>query len=139
MEKIIRTRKIVLRDFYGLGKHIYEDELGWRIDMRKEAGSVVSRNIFFSQVVEVGLNLAFYYLDNDTFYGIHREQYPIECKLLPRDKSEQFLGWQCHADTHEDGEVIASFDDANAIWDGWRIDGKSLEQVLNRSYIMGLY
>lgn len=139
MERFKRPRKIVLRDFYGEGKHIYEDELGWRVEMKKEAGSVVSRDIFFSLVVETGLNLAFYYLDNDTFYGIHREHYPIECKVLPRNRSERFLGWQCPADTHEDGEVIASFDNERQIWDGLLINGKKLEDVLMHSYIMGLY
>lgn len=139
MKRIERLRKIALRDFYGIGKHVYEDELGWRLEMKKEAGSVVSRDIFFSQVVEVGLNLAFYYIDNDTFYGIHRERFPIECKILPRDRSELFLGWQCRADTHDDGEVVASFDNEYDIWDGLRIDGKPLEEVLRRSYVMGLY
>lgn len=139
MKQIERSRKIALRDFYGIGEHVYEDELGWRLEMKKEAGSVVSRDIFFDQVVEVGLNLAFYYIDNDTFYGIHRERFPIECKVLPRDRSEQFLGWQCRADTHDDGEVVASFDDEHDIWAGLRIDGKTLEEVLRRSYIMGLY
>lgn len=139
MKQIERPRRIALRDFYGTGEHVYEDELGWRLEMKKEAGSVVSRDIFFSQVVEVGLNLAFYYIDNDTFYGIHRERFPIECKVLPRDHREQFLGWQCRADTHDDGEVIASFDNEYDIWDGLRIDGKTLEEVLRHSYILGLY
>ncbi len=26
-------RKIAIPDFYGVGKHIYEDELGWRLSM----------------------------------------------------------------------------------------------------------
>lgn len=134
-----RQRKVVLRNFYGEGEHIYADELGWRLDMKKEAGSVVSRDIFYYQVVETGLNLVFYDLDDDTFYGIHREQYPIECKVLPRDRSEQYLGWQCRADTHEDGEVIASFDDEHDTWDKLLINGESLEVVLRHSYIMGLY
>jgi len=99
---------------------------------------MVSREIFRDQVEDVGLNLGFYYVDNDTFYGIHRERYPIECKILPRDLSEEHIGWQCDGDTHPDGEVIASFDDEHDIWDNLKIDGKSLEEVLARSYIMFL-
>lgn len=100
---------------------------------------MVSAEIFNEFIVNVGFNLAFYYLDNDTFYGIHTERYPIECKILPRDRSVEFLGWQCEADTHDPGEVVASFDDENDIWDGLKIDGKSLEDVIARSFIMGIY
>lgn len=138
MKENFNHRKIVLRDFYGEGRHVYEDDLGWTPDIKEEARAENSRDIFYDQVVNVGFNLGFYYLDDDTFYGIHREQYPIECKILPRDKSEQYLGWQCRCNTHDEGIVIASFDDENLIWDNLRIGGKSLEEVLKRSYIMAL-
>lgn len=137
-EHTILHRTIAVKDFWGSGKHIYEDQLGWTVDEKKEAGSLASKKIFEVEVVEVGLNLAFYYVDNDTFYGIHTESYPIECKILPRDRTEKYIGWQCQADTHLDGEVIASFDDEHQIWDNLRIGGKSLEEVISRSYIMAL-
>ena len=88
--------------------------------------------------VEVGLNLAFYYIDNDTFYGIHSEEFPILVKELPRDRTEPYIGWQCDGDTHDEGKVLYSFDKAEDIWDNVRIDGKPLEEVLERSYIIGL-
>lgn len=139
MEELsINKRTIVVKDFWGPGKHVYEDQLGWSLDEKKEAGSLVSKKIFEVEIVEVGLNIAFYYVDNDTFYGIHTECYPIECKILPRDRKEKYIGWQCKADTHADGQVIASFDDEHDIWDNLRIDGKNLEEVLSRSYIMAL-
>lgn len=131
-------RKIAIPNFYGEGKHVYEDELGWPLYAKKEAGSVVSKEIFSDQVVEVGFNLSFYYIDNDTFYGIHRERYPIECKILPKNREEKYIGWQCDGDTHRDGKVIASFDDEHNIWDNLKINGHSLEDVLERSYIIAL-
>ena len=137
-EKKPQEREVVVPDFNGKGKHLYKDQLGWPLYAKKEAGSLVSKKIFEFQVVEVGLNLSFYYVDNDTFYGIHRERYPIECKILPRDRTEEYIYWQCQCNTHDDGEVIASFDDEHDIWDNLRIDGKSLEEVLRRSFITGL-
>lgn len=134
----LKARKIVLPDFYGKGDHVYEDELGWREEMKKEARSMVSKENFDYHVVTVGLNLGFYYIDGDTFYGIHTEQYPIEVKILPRDRTEEYIGWQCRVDTHDIGKVIASFDDEHDIWDNLRINGKTLEEVLERSYIMAL-
>ena len=135
MKETDTARKIAIRDFYGKGRHIYEDQLGWPWEAKREAGSLVSKTIFDFEVVEVGLNLAFYYIDNDTFYGIHREEIPIECKVFPRDRTNEYIGWQCDSDTHKDGEVIASFEDPHDIWDNLKIDGKSLEEVLERSYI----
>lgn len=131
-------RRIALKDFYGEGRHIYEDQIGWDEQNRWEARSMVSKEIYDFFVTDMGLNLTFYYIDDDTFYGIHRERYPIQVKILPRDRSEEFIGWQCEADTHDEGEVIASFDDEQDIWDNLRINGKTLEQVLERSYIMAI-
>jgi hypothetical protein len=138
MGKIILLRKIAIPNFYSPGKHIYEDQLGWNDYARTTAGSYNSKEIFDMLIVTMGLNLAFYYIDNDTFYGLHTECYPIEFKILPRDRSEEFIGWQCDGDTHNDGEVLASFDDEHDIWDNIKIDGKSLEEVLRRSYIIYL-
>lgn len=134
----MEQRKIAVHNFYGEGKHIYVDELGWRPEERQEARSSVSKEIFDFEVVEVGLNLAFYYIDNDTFYGIHSEEFPIEVKELPRDRTELYIGWQCDGDTHDEGKVLYTFDKAEDIWDNVRIDGKTLEEVLERSYIIGL-
>lgn len=135
---IKRTRTIVLPNFYGEGKHVYDDQLDWQPYMKEEARSYTSKGNFDFHVVRVGLNLAFYYLDDDTFYGIHTEEYPIEVKILPRDRSKKYIGCQCDANTHDDGEVIASFDDEHDIWDNLKIGGKSLEEVLHRSFIMTL-
>lgn len=130
--------KIVLRDFFNKGEHLYEDDLGWSKWEKQEARSFVSKEIFDFEIVLVGLNLAFYYVDNDTFYGIHTECLPIEVKILPRDRSKPHIDWQCKGDTHDDGEVIYSFERAEDLWDGIRIDGKPLDEVLARSYIITL-
>lgn len=139
MEQV--NRKIAVADFYGKGKHIYEDELGWRELEKEEAHSLVSKDIFKFEILETGLNLGFYYLDNDTFYGLHTERYPIEFKILPRDRTlSPYIGFQCEGNTHEDGEVLYSFsmEDEDKMWDTIKIDGKSLEEVLERSFIVYL-
>lgn len=127
---------ILIENFWDNGKHLTANQLGWQREDKEEARSLISKKIFEFQVVEVGWNMSFYYLDNDTFYGIHRERYPIEVKILPRDRTNPILDWQCKCDTHMDGEVIASFDDEHDIWDNLKIDGKSLEEVIERSVII---
>ena len=130
--------KVLIENFWDKGKHLTAGQLGWQRPEKEEARSLVSKEIFEFEVVEVGWNMSFYYLDNDTFYGIHSECIPTEVKILPRDRTIPYLNSQCECDTHVDGEVIASFDDPHDIWDNLKIDGKSLEEVLERSVIIVL-
>ena len=134
-----RTRVIAIPDFYGYGEHIYSDELGFRKEMKSEARSLVAREVFKFQVEDVGLNLAFYDPVTDKFYGIHVEDVPAVVKILPRNFNESpYIGWQCESDTHDEGEIIATFDDVHCIWDNLKINGESFETVLLRSYITAL-
>lgn len=91
----LKAREVVIKDFYGPDEHLYSDMLGWRTEDKKEARSFVSKDIFKYMIVDVGWNLAFYYVDGDTFYGIHTEWLPIEVKILPRDRAEPYIGLQC--------------------------------------------
>ncbi|MBQ6064190.1 MAG: hypothetical protein IJK87_11285 [Prevotella sp.] len=136
---IERQRKIAIKDYYGIGQHIYEDELGFSYRDLQEARTLGTREAFRFHVECVGLNLAFYYPATDTFYGIHTETIPIRVKILPRHREwSDFIGWQCDSDTHDEGEVIAVFNSASEIWDNLRIDGKPFEEVLRDSYITAL-
>lgn len=133
----LECRSIAVKYFFGENDHLYIDQLGWTTREKQEAQSFVSKEIFDFEVVKVGLNLAFYYVDNDTFYGIHTECLPIEVKVLPRDKNDSpYINSQCKGDTHAEGEVIFSCNDRKELWDGIRIDGKTLEDVLIRSFIV---
>ena len=133
----IGRRSIAVKNFFGENDHLYIDQLGWTTREKQEARSFISKEIFDFEVVKVGLNLAFYYVDNDTFYGIHTECLPIEVKVLPRDKNiSPYINSQCKGDTHAEGEVIFSCNDRRELWDGIRIDGKTLEEVLMRSFII---
>lgn len=138
MTNIIK-RKIAIKDYYGKDKHIYEDELGFSNRDLQEARTLVAREAFRYHVEEVGLNLAFYYPETDTFYGIHTESIPVKVKILPRHREwSDFVGWQCESDTHDDGEVIAIFDSVSDIWDNLRINNKPFEEVIRKSYITTL-
>ena len=127
-------RKIAIKDYYGKGKHVYEDEMGFRDRMKSEA-----RSLFRYHVEEVGLNLAFYYPPTDTFYAIFKDEIPVRVYTLPRDRRRSdFVGWQCDCDPHDEDQLIATFDDITKVWDGLKIDGKDFEEVINHSYIVAL-
>lgn len=122
-----KERKIVLRDFYVDGEHIYEDMLGWLKINKEEARSMISKEIYDFYVTRAGLKLGFYYIDDDNFYGINREDWPYKVYKLSRDLSIKHLGYQSAVDNFcDEGEEIASFEDENEIWDNLRIDGKTL-------------
>ena len=130
------VRKIVIENFYGEGIHLYEDQLGWQENERREAKSNVSKKIFWTEVVEIGWDISFYSLDEDLFWGIHTEEEPIVVKALPRNREEQYIFDQCEGDTHDEGEVIATFENREDIWDNLRINDKSLEELIQRSLIL---
>ena len=103
-------RKIAIKDYYGKGKHVYEDEMGFRD-----------------------------YPPTDTFYAIFNEVRPVEVYTMPHDRRRSdFVGWQCECDPHEEDQLIATFDDISEVWDGLKIDGKDFEEVINHSYIVAL-
>ncbi len=138
MKKQIQ-RKIAIKDYYGRGKHVYLDQLGFRRKMRDEARSEVAREVFRYHVEEVGLNLAFYYPPTDTFYAIFKDVWPVRVKTLPRDRRRSdFVGWQCDCDTHDEDQLIATFENIADVWDGLKIDGKDFEEVIMHSYIVAL-
>lgn len=132
------NREVIMRDFWWDGAPLYRDQLGWQKRHKQEARSLVTKEIFDFEIVLVGLNLSFYYVENDTYYGLHTEQEPIEFKLLPRDRTQDYIDLQCIANTHADGEVLYSFENREDIWDGIKIDGMSLEYVLDHSVILCL-
>ena len=139
MEKVNGTRKIAIKDFYGPGESIYADQLGWQEADKKEARSLVSKEIWDYFICLVGLNISFYYPENDTFYGLHTEEIPYTLYKLPRCREcDSYPGNQCSGDTHEKGEVVYQTTDRNTIWNDIKIDGHSLEYVLNHSYIIRL-
>ena len=45
-------RKIAIKDFYGKGKHIYEDQMGFDEQQKSEARSLVAREVFRYHVEE---------------------------------------------------------------------------------------
>ena len=138
MKNVIQ-RKIAIKDFYGKGQHVYEDEMGFDQQHKSESRSLVAREVLRYHVVEVGLNLAFYYPHTDTFYAIFKDVWPVRVKTLPRDRRRSdFIGWQCDCDPHDEDQLIATFDDISEVWDGLKIDGKDFEEVIMNSYIVAL-
>ena len=131
-------RKVVVENFFGKDDHLYEDQLGWQRHEREETRSNVSKEIFNFEIALVGLNIWFYYVDNDTFYAIFGELTNIELHECLRDRREQFLYNQFVETDWYQGKKLQVFDKREDVWNGININGKSLEDVLERSFIINL-
>lgn len=130
-------RKIAIRDFYGSGRHIYEDQMGFTAETRDEMRSNVNHDIFVYALGEAGYEMGFYYPANETFYFIATMEKPIQVLTLPRDtRLSRFIGWQCAPDAYEYGTVIATYNSVQEIWDNFQIDGMGLEVIIPQSYIL---
>ena len=132
-------RTIAIPNFYGPGKHVYEDHLGFTKSMKAEARTFVAREAFRYHIEQTHLNMAFYYPANDTFYGILADSIPVKVKTLPRFRNvSDFIFWQCDNDPHDEDQIIATFDDISLVWDNLKIDGKDFEEIILHSYITAL-
>lgn len=130
-------RNIAIKDFYGFGKHIYDDQMGFTIGIRKEMRSNVAYEIFEYALGELGYEMGFFYTGDENFYFIATIESPIQVLRLPRDKRlSRFIGWQCEADAYEFGTIVATFDSVDEIWNNFRIGEKSLEEIIPQSYIL---
>ena len=132
--------EIIIPDFFGMGQPLLSTQLGWTIEQKKEAKSSVSRKIFDYFVERLQRNLIFYYVKDGNFYGIHSENCPTPVFIFKKDKSEDSTFDQLVGDTHDydEGEILYMVPCDEKIWDVVKIDGKSLEEVLQDSYIVNI-
>ena len=79
-------RKIAKANFWNVGtngdRNLYEDELDWNGNdtWQRDAQSTYPEDIFRYYVEIGGLNILFYWLDDEKFYSIFTESTPIVVK-----------------------------------------------------------
>lgn len=135
--------EILVEDFWWKPPFaLYESELGWAAMAEGDVPSDNPETIFRYYVDTVGLNVAFFYVDDGCFYSIFTEQLPIEVRRKPKDPAwdgvhliDSVVGG---VDTCGPGEVIYATNDASSLWNELRIGGKAIGEVLARSVILTL-
>lgn len=136
-----RDHTVVVKDFFEEGKNLEAWQLGWQADNKMETKSSVSRKIFETYIDDLGMNIVFFYLRDRNFYGIHSEECPTPIFRFKKDLSKPFIYDQLgDGDTHnyEEEEILYMIPCDQKIWDVVKIDGKSLEEVLQNSYIVNI-
>lgn len=141
-------KKILIKNFWKVGnngdRNLYADDLGWGDSLKRAAKSDYPEYIFRYCVEDVGYNILFYWLQDRNFYTIETELTPIEARrIYPNPNWDGKCEWQ-KADsdvgpsTASAGEVIATFDNPTQIWNGLKINGVPIGDVLDNSVIIDL-
>lgn len=128
---------IAKENFFGKGEHLYTHQLGWSQEDRRASRSSVSKKIFNYYVLECGTNLIIYNVADDHFYGIHSERFPVPIFRFAEDMNEEVAMDRTSNNTHDydEGEILAEYDNPEDIWDNFKLNGESLEEILQHSYI----
>ncbi len=132
---------VIIPDFFWEGIHLLSDQIGWREIEKREARSSVSKKIFNYYIEDLGRNMMFYYLGDGNFYGIHSEMCPTPVFRFKKVPDAKYIYLELgDQDTHDfrDGEILCWVDENHLVWDEVKIDGKSLEEVLQNSYIVNI-
>lgn len=135
-----RDHSVVVPDFFGPNRPLEAWQLGWQPENRRETKTSVSKKIFNTYVAECHFNVIFYYVKDNNFYGIHAEICPTPIFRFKKEPGKFIYDELGDQDTHDyrDGEILYWVDNYSEIWDIVRIDGKSLEEVLQESYIVNI-
>ena len=135
-----RNHMVVVPNFFGEGKNLEAWQLGWQPENRMETKSSVSKKIFNTYVQIGHFNMIFYYVEDGNFYGIHAENCPIPVFKFKKDDDRYPIYQIENQDTHDykDGEILYMIPCDESVWDTVKIDGKSLEEVLQNSYIVNI-
>ncbi len=134
-----RDHRVVVADFFGKGENLEAWQLGWTLQNRVEVKSAVSKKIFDYYVTDMGMNMIFYYVEDGNFYGIHGEECPTPVFRFKKEPADYIEGEIGDRDTHsyQTEEILYMVDcDKDDLWDTVKIDGKSLEEVIQNSYIV---
>lgn len=135
-----KDHTVVRYNFFGKGMHLEAWQLGWDLYCKVESKSSVSKKIFDYYIQNGGMNMIFYYLGDDNFYGIHGEEIPtpiFRFKKISADYTIDEIGTQ---DTHsyQQQEILYMVENNQEIWSSVTINGKTMEEIIQNSYIINI-
>ena len=131
-----KEKKLIMNNWMEFHPNITSDELGWNEECIRDAMSEDPKEIF-NYFWKNFFSIIFYYVDDGNFYELFMESTPHKFWRIPKlkDWDGKFIGRQIRWENHEEGDVLYEFDDDTDLWNELKIDGKSIGEVLERSYI----
>lgn len=139
-----KNDEVLIENFWGVREPhaLLRSDLGWGKRDADDALSDKSEDIFRYYVDQMGLNIAFFWLEDRRFYYIYTEEDPVPVVRVDKDPNwdGQYLiqSFIDYGSTGSQGETIATFDDETKIWEELTINGKHLEEILANSVITNI-
>ena len=125
---------------------LYESQLGFDRDAAFHvACEFDQKTIFQEMAVRMGLNVVFYWVDDNNMYVIFNETTPSQIRKIPVKVHKRGLSIEDKygdLDSHNEGEVVATFyrdrsTKNSLVWNTLKINGVPIREVLKRSVILG--
>lgn len=122
---------------------LYEDQLGWTIPIKVEAGGYTDTHDIWENIMErtspdiVGWDLCFYYPPTGTFYyidQINRVLFKVP-KVEGWDGEAIFQSVEMRPQNTPDEYELMDFDNVSEVWDNFKIDGKDMKYILEHSVL----
>ncbi|MDE6482502.1 MAG: hypothetical protein K2L01_01880 [Rikenellaceae bacterium] len=123
---------------------LYEDELGWNLSDREEAGGYTDTKDVWDHLIAlssddiVGFDLCFYYPETDRFYYL--DNISRSLFILPTrpdwDGKYIFDRVDIQPQTVPDEYELMEFEHASEVWDKFRIGDKDMRYILEHSVLM---
>ena len=128
--------KVIIDNWMEYHPVITEADLGWNEECIMDAMSEDPREIF-EYFCRNFFSIIFYYVDDGNFYELFMESEPHKFWRIPKLEiwGGKYIGRQILWENHREGEVLFEFADDTDLWNTLKIDGKSIGEVLERSYI----
>lgn len=128
--------KVIIDNWMEFHPVIKANELGWTEECIRDAMSEDSKEIL-NYFCRNFFSIIFYYVDDGNFYELFMESEPHKFWRIPQLKEwdGKYIGRQISWENHQEGEVLFEFDDDTDVWNELKIDGKSIGEVLEHSYI----
>lgn len=144
----MNKRHILIENFWNVGfngdKSVAKEELGWADNIKRDAQSDNPETIFRFIVEIVGLNVLFYWMKDRKWYTIETEKDPIEVRrIYPNPNWDgkceyRKSGLEGFPQTCSKGEILATFEEPIQIWNGLKIEGVPIGDILAESVIATL-
>ena len=130
---------IIIPNFFKFNDHaLRRESLHWIKPFMEDARSDDPETIFRFFLEEMGMNLLFFWIEDENFYYIDLEEYPYILERIPVNPEwdgHYMMGKQDYLWGNMASEVLCSFEHVHDIWDKARIDGKTLAEILPNCWI----
>lgn len=131
-----KERELIMSNWMEFHPVITKADLGWSEECIRDAMSE-DPEVIFNYFWRNYFSIIFYYVDDGNFYELFMESTPHKFWRIPKLETwdGKYIGRQILWENHREGEVLFEFTDDTDLWNTLKIGGKSIGEVLKRSYI----